>query len=179
MQCIKTHHLFYLHANKPERWVILGDWYYESTPNIVTHHLHTLCLLTLWELPLYLVKLPLLFWVSLCLIDVSVWTDSWSWPSQNEREKAVYTQGMHVIWLDERHGRAYLCEQHVQVLGAATSEEWNTMLTIHLCGIFSMVEQYRELLLSLGNNGSTKDDSFKQKVCEQRGRTGLLQTFHF
>lgn len=96
------------------------------------------------------------------------------------REKAVYTQGIHVIWLDERHGRAYLCEQHVQVLGAASSEERNTMLTIHLCGMtFSMVEQYRELLLSLGNNGSTKGNSFKQKVCEQRGRTGLCQPFHF
>ncbi|TNM99299.1 hypothetical protein fugu_012332 [Takifugu bimaculatus] len=70
-----------------------------------------------------------------------------------------------VIWLDERHGRAHLRERHVRVLGACASEKRNTMLTIHHCGMtFSMGEQCRELLLSLGNNGSTKDDSFKLKV---------------
>lgn len=40
-----------------------------------------------------------------------------------------------------------------------------TMLTIHRSGMtFSMVEQCGELLLSLGNNGSTKGDSLKHQV---------------
>lgn len=51
---------------------------------------------------------------------------------------------------------AELTSQVVQVLAAATSEIRNTMFTIHLCGmICSTVEQYKKLLLSLGNIGST------------------------
>lgn len=122
------------------RWVILRDGYCKSTLNAATHR--TFPFWTVRIIPIAGVNLPLLFWVSLCLIDMSVWADSWARASQNERQKAVYTWGRHVICLDERHGSAHLwatCSSW-----SSCSREINTMLTIHLCGMtFSTVEQHR------------------------------------
>lgn len=81
--------MYYMHFGLMQTTQV---WVIDIPLNTVTHHLHSFVFQTV-RITLQSGKSTIVILRSLCLIDASVRTDSWTGRSPNERANAVYTQG--------------------------------------------------------------------------------------